>query len=557
MSNTRSRQPIGLNQPPGGGTNYPFVKPSTDIQYLLADLFVSFDDIREEVVYPLRVAWLYGFGTNTVSSIPGYPTPAHTRDILIVDTNDRVIFDSTLATGFTQRAWDDRLSVNEWTNRDSVCRTVMHTNWTAADINDGLDRIYDSYIEPENGELIGDTWYELPRRVTSLQVGLNDISQTRVVLSEGYNLSIEQLSGSFTSSLSLPNFSTTKQLVAGTRVRHRISLKAEPGAGLGVFPGCVDAEQHVRTINGNRSNNYQNFTYHGEGCIRTQRPVGLTQTDPREFEYASFILTQTASASAIEVLNDCTNCCECEYFARTYQGLKRQWFLHQDIATRGEEVRDNYAANRNRWLIQKEIREADSLRLRLSMDGNCKISWGLAHCNASKCCISNVTVQLTWLYYLNGILQAPVSSGFDCNKTKLDGSAQCDGPEAIILDGEETGRHAYAYWDFSDPQTITTLQGRHCFPDCANVDPEALKVRLHATVYWENSGLSSVTDTACEYPLLTESDYPADVLTTWAELGIAVPAAGRAQKLTPIAAISAVNPFCERCSCTESGNSYG
>jgi len=565
MADTRGRQPIGLNQPPGSGTNYPFVKPSTDIKYLFADLFVSFDDIAEEVVYPLRVSWLYGFGTNVVGPISDYPTPANDRDILIVDANDKVIFDSTLATNFTQTAWDNRLSINEWTNADAVCRTVIHTEWTAADINDGLDQVYDDYIEPTNGELNEITWFELPKRVTSLQVGLTTISQTRVVLSEGYNMKLERLAGLLVPDLALPSFSSVKRLIDGTRVTNRISLAAEAGAGLGVFPGCVDVEQFIRRVNGSPSNSYQNFTYHGDGCIRTQRPVGLTQLDPREFKYASFALTQTAAASAIEVLNDCTNCCECESFARTYQGIKRQWFLYQDLAERSEEIRDDYADNRDRWVVQKAIRETDTLRLRASVDGNCKVSWGLAHCNATKCCISDITVQLTWLYYINGILQAPVSSGFDCNKTKLDGSDQCNGPEAIILDAEDTGRHAYAFWDYSDPQTVTTLQGRHCFPDCANVDPEALKVQLHATVYWENEGLDPATGLACGFGefadqspyILEEADYPDDVITTWAELGISVPTAGRAQKITPLIAVSSVNPFCERCACTESGNSYG
>jgi hypothetical protein len=166
-------------------------------------------------------------------------------------------------------------------------------------------------------------------------------------------------------------------------------------------------------------------------------------------------------------------------------------------------------------------------------------------------------VQLTWLYYLNGILQVPSSSGFDCNKTQLDGSAQCDGPEEIVLDVDDTGRHAYAFWDYSDPQTITTLQGRHCFPDCASVEPESLKIQLHATIYWGSDGLNPATGLPCDYPLLEEADYPEDVVTTWAELGIPVPTEGRVQKITPLVAVSEVNPFCERCACTESGNSYG
>jgi hypothetical protein len=558
MADPRGRQPIGLNQPPGGGTNYPFVKPSAEIKYLLADLFVSFDDLLEEVVYPLRVAWLYNFGTVSVTPPSGWPTPTNTRDIIIVDANAKVIFDSTVATQFNETLWDNnRLRITEWITGENVCRVVAHNAWTQADIDDGQDQTYDDYIEPVNGELNGDTWYEMPKRVLSLQVGLTNIAQTRVVLSEGYNMALTHITNEIAPAFTLPSFDSTKKLITGTRAANRISLAAEVGAGLGVFPGCIDAEQYLRTVNRVKGNTYQNFTYDGDGCIRTQRPVGLTRLDPREFEYASFELSQIEAASAIEMLNDCTNCCECESFARTYQGIKRQWFLYRDVAELAEATRDQYSLNRDRWLVQKAIREAATLRLRVSADGNCKISWGAAHCNASKCCLTNVTMQLTWLYYVNGILQAPSKIGFDCNKTQLDGSAQCDGPEKIVIDMDPGGRHAYVFWDFSDPQTVTTLQGRHCFPDCADLSPEALKIQLHSVVYWESSGLNPSTGLPCEYPLLEEADYPDDVKATWTELGIAVPAEGRAQKLTPLLPVSDVNPFCERCPCTEGDISYG
>lgn len=557
MANTRGRQPIGFNQPPGSGTNYPFVKPSADIEYLLGDLFLSFDDLNDAVVAPLRVAWLHGFGTNPVAPPAGYPSPTHSHDIIVVDANDLVVFDSTQAVSFKTDAWDGRLLILEWELEDRILRCTQHTQWQQSDIDAGLDVTYDDYIEPTNGELQGDTWYILPKRVTSIQVGLTNITGTRVVLEEGYNMELEYQEESVVPTLDLPRFDTEKAVIAGTRVTNRVALTAVPGAGLGVFPGCVDTEQVIRTINRVHGNPYQNYTYDSEGCIRTQRPVGLTSSSPREFEYASFGLTNEAAQSAIEVLNDCTNCCDCEYFARTYQGIKRQWFLYKDVADQAEIIRDQYADNRDRWLVQKAIREADTLRLRVSIDGNCKVSWGVSHCNASKCCINNVTLRLTWLYYVNGILQAPTKVGYDCNKTELDGSGQCDGPESIVLDLDETGRTALTFWDYSDPQTVTTLQGRHCFPDCADLEEESLKVRLHAVIYWENSGLDPSTDQPCEYPLLTEPDYNPDVLATWADLGVEVPAEGRAQKLTPLTSVSDVNPYCERCSCTEGDVSIG
>lgn len=146
MANTRGRQPIGVNQPPGGGTNYPFVQPSSDIQYLLGDLFVSFDDLDDTYVFPLKVSWMYGFGTNAVAPPAGYPAPTHAQDIIVTDANDVVVFDSTTATKFTSDVWDSRLLILEWTNTDSILRCVQHTEWTQADIDDGLDKVYDDYI---------------------------------------------------------------------------------------------------------------------------------------------------------------------------------------------------------------------------------------------------------------------------------------------------------------------------------------------------------------------------------------------------------------------------
>lgn len=324
-----------------------------------------------------------------------------------------------------------------------------------------------------------------------------------------------------------------------------------------MFPGCLDTELTIKTVNQIKGNKHQNYTYDSEGCIRTQRPVGLTSLSPREFAYASFLLTGTQSASAIEMLNDCRNCCDCEYFARTYQGIKRQWFLYQNVAAAAEQTRDTYADNIARWNAQKAIRESDTLRLLVSVDGNCKVSWGLAHCNASKCCISGITVELTWLYYVNGILQSPTQAGYDCGKTKIDGSAQCNGPESIVMDVDATGRVAYARWDYSDPQTITTLQGRHCFPDCINLEDESLKVRLHAVVLWPTSGLNPDTGESCAYPGIVLGDYDTDVLATWAALGLPVPLNVHAQKLSPLIDVRSASPYCERCSCTEGDGSIG
>ena len=549
MANTRGRQPIGINQPPGGGTNYPFVQPSSDIQYLLGDLFVSFDDLDDTYVFPLKVSWMYGFGTNAVAPPSGYPAPTHAQDIIVTDANDAVVFDSTTASKFTSDVWDSRLLILEWTNTDGILRCVQHTEWTQADINDGLDLTYDDYIEPANGVLQVDTWYHMPKRIRSLQVGVKSIQGNKLVtLSEGYNVGITEQEQILFNAPDI-GATTSKPLKPGTRKSTSVNISAEVGSGLGIFPGCGESELQIKTFNRVPSSEYQNFTYDTEGCIRSQRPVALTSYEPREFDYSASLLPVAEAAASIVTSNDCQNCCQCTYFAQTYQGLKRQWFLYRDVAEAAEAVRDIYQDNIDRWEIQKSIREADSVRVRVTMDGNCKVSWGFAHCNSSKCCLYNVRADVTFLYYLNGVLTSPTEAGYDCGGAEIDGSAECDGPTFTTLDVDATGQHAAVFWDYADPQFVTAVRGRFCFPDCSTVDPSALKVRMHVVVSWDLSGTNPGTGDPCGYPLLTSGDYTADVLSTWSSLGIPVPTYGRYQALSPLLAVESADPFCQRCDC--------
>lgn len=553
-ANPRGRQPIGVEQPPGSGTNYPFVQPSSDIQYLLGDLFVSFDDLADEFEFPLKVVWMYGFGANAVAPPAGRPAPTHSQDIIVADVNDVVVFDSTTAGTFTTDAWDSRLLILEWTTNNKILRCVQHTAWTQADIDAGLDKTYDDYIEPISGVLQADTWFKMPKRVTSLTVGLSSVETTDVVtFNEGYNIRLSSEVQEFTNLIS--NFTNVKPLTPGRRVSRPVLVSAEAGAGLGVFPGCGEQELEIKTVNRISGNTYRNFTYDSEGCIRSQRPVGLVSSDPREFAYASTVLSPTQAAAAIETLNDCQNCCDCTYFAQTYQGIKRQWFLYKEVAGAAEETRDLFQLNIDRWEVQKAIRESDTVRVNMSMDGNCKVNWGLAHCNASRCCIYNVNATITFLYYLNGIQVTPAFAGYSCDKAEIDGSAECNGAEPVVLDLNPTGLYAQVEWDYQDPQTVTTVRDRFCFPDCKSVDTDALKVQMHVVMSWENSSTDPASGLDCTYQLLDASDYPVDVLAAWTALGEDVPAFGRSQQITPLRAVSKDNPFCEACDCSDEGGS--
>lgn len=550
MPNPRGRQAIGINQPPSGGSFYPFVQPSTDIQELLGDLFVSFDDLSDEVAYPLRVAWMYGFGSVSVPVPPGWPTPTHSHDLVIVDDNDVVVFDSTQAETFTSSTWDNRLLILEWTNADRVCRCTKYTEWTAADIASGQTRTYDQYIEPVNGELQADCWYKLPKRITSIQVGLTSVGKTAVTFSEGYNMALTHLTEQTIPELSLVSLTDVKPLKVGRRTVNRIELDATPGSGLGTFPGCVGEEVQLRTINRVSGNSYQNFNYDTEGCIRSQRPVSVTSLLPRELTYASFELSTTQSRSAIRLSNDCTNCCDCTYFAQTYQGLKRQWFLYKDVASLAEETRNTYNSNRERWLIQKQIRESARLRGRVVIDGDGKFRWGIGYCNARSCIAVDGYFYVSFLVFINGVYM-PYEEIIDCEPAYVEGPRECNGPVPILPVPPPNpffwgyNVRTYAVYPLAAGDNMT-INGRICIPAAKSLPPGSVKVRL-----WGASHFDSIPCPPTAPPCGVQWINPifADAETMLDLAGYPPPIEVDSEYTGELTVIDGTNPYCNRCDC--------
>jgi len=550
MAHIRGRQPIGVNQPPSGGSLYPFVNPSPDIKYLLGDFFIAFDDLPDVVKYPLRVKWLYGFGTHAVPPPSGSPAPVHAQDIVVVDANNYVVFDSTQATSFKTDDWDSRLTIVEWESDDAVCRCTFHYEWTVSDITDGQTVTYDNHIVPVNGELQADTWYKLPKRVKSIVVGTQSVSKNKVIFKEGYNIGLNANTALSPLNVTLRAFSRSKRLVPGTRLTNQVVISSAPGLGLGVYAACTDTQPQVKKLNGVTGNSFQNYTFDSEGCLRSQRPVGLLSYSPRTLNYGDFNLNSAQSRAALKLSNDCTCCCACEYFARTYQGLKRQWFLFKDIATAAEKTRDDFQKNINRWNIQKQIREADNIRIRISVDGNCKIRYGIALCNSSKCCLSNIRVYVTWLQYLNGVLQTPTLATYSCPPVLIDGPPSCDNieknlPEVLDAHGQILRFNV----DYADPQAVITISGKHCLPDCHDANDGSLKTILHVGIAWNAASVDPGSGAACTYPSVTQADFPADVQAVWTAAGVTAEVLYHTQTSSSLTVVDKSNPFCQQCDC--------
>ena len=114
MEVSRGRQPIGVNQPPNSGTNYPFVRPSPDVQHLLGDFYLSYKETTTCYAYPFNVTWLYGFGDEEPAS-PSGKTPTHDHDIEIKDDNGVIVFDSSVNdVTYREFLWGDRFLIVEW-----------------------------------------------------------------------------------------------------------------------------------------------------------------------------------------------------------------------------------------------------------------------------------------------------------------------------------------------------------------------------------------------------------------------------------------------------------
>lgn len=559
-----NRNAIGFNQPPGSGDLYPFVNPSLDIANLLGDFFVSFDDLADEVVLPLRVAWMAGFGDLPVVGspylipptleTPGWPVPTNAYDLVVLDANDRVVFDSTVA-ALTTTYWASRLRILEWHTSTAVCRCVMHLPALDPEADAGHIQLYATFILPENGELQADTWYKMPKRVMSLIVNGTRYVRKTIAFEEGYNVTLTHVTEPSIATFVLPNFNPATALAAGTRASNQIRIEAIPGAGRGTVPGCTEITQDLRTINNISSDAHQNFLYDGEGCIRTHRPVSLMGSTPRTLGYASTNPIITAkpnpaaqAQAAILTSNDCTNCCDCVYFAQTYQGIKRQWYLFQDVAHAAEDVRDIYTKNRARWLVQKQIREESKLRVRLVADGKGKVSWGVVFCNASKCCLTDVSLQLIFYQVIDGIYRAPTKDQYPCLPTMIEGSRQCAGPEPIEpdIDTAARGQVIRYNWDYSEAQSTTTLYGRHNIPDTLDQPEGSVAVRLWASLTWRGWTWDPVTQSDCVFSTYQSSSIDPQLQAFLASQDVTLPSPLYDQVGAALVPVSSLNSFCTR-----------
>ena len=157
----RGREGVGVIQPQSG-LDYPFVNPSDDIRYLVADFYFSqhadtdYAPDAEPIEYPLRIHRLYNVGCveNTVPATYPPRTPEDEEkpiaDIVILDAADNVIFDTTdVDTALLDETiipWGNDYTLYTWRTHRKVCRLLAYTTWLS-----GLVVVSAANQTPANG----------------------------------------------------------------------------------------------------------------------------------------------------------------------------------------------------------------------------------------------------------------------------------------------------------------------------------------------------------------------------------------------------------------------
>lgn len=397
------RQGIWYDQPQSGNA-YPLVTPSADIRYLLADASLSYTDPTapdSSFELPFRISWLYGFGTeDSVSPDPDTPAPSHAYDVIIVDANDTVVFDST-ASGvlYESREWTAWLRITRWERPDgAVCSIVHHTAWGLTD--SPPVQAYPRYFFPDAAVLQEQTVYRLPRRAQSLTAILDTITAKNVTLSGGYNMGL--------------TVTTTAAAVGGRRVTG-ITFDAIPGAGSGVYVDCAPVDTPVRTINAVQPTKTGHFFINAAGCYYARRPMRLLTTSPRrllpetelapgnavEVDLPDDAAGQTTAAAGwptaseyahLQLGNDCGACCDCEDYAAVAEYIQEQHARYAKIGRSLSDSRDQYHKNRDQWLAAKECLQQLPVRVVVQAQQCPYVDIGVQVCNQTDTCMTDIAV---------------------------------------------------------------------------------------------------------------------------------------------------------------------
>ena len=412
------RQGIGVGQPQSG-LDYPLIQPADDIEFLLADLYVSYDDMSdyiasvEPLAHPFTLQWVYGLGCEgPIVTPPGETYPTHEADLHIVDANGRTVVNTTGMGTFSDREWGDRLHVYEWRGDsgqtddmpdDAVVRIVVHTKWTGID-GEPVPREYDLHLLPESGVLAARTCRRRTKHVRSLTAVLTEVAENDVEFLEGNNIcmTVEEVAN-------LP----------GGRLTTQVVFDAEPGCGTGIAAGCDPEDLVVTQINEIRPTTAGDFFMGAKDCYFARQPTSLISTSPRR----TLPVTQVSPGNTLDpdlpgagagesvfadgwpidksyahlwLGNDCEPCCKCPDFVTVADYITKTRNRYHILGQEAESVRTLYHDNRSRWKTAKLCFDRQPLRLAFQPQICPYLDISAQFCNQSVDCLNNVVLTVTF-----------------------------------------------------------------------------------------------------------------------------------------------------------------
>jgi hypothetical protein len=432
---------IGVVQPQSG-LDYPFVSPGLnanptyllDVRELFADFYLSYDDRghywSESVnTNPLRVYWLYGFGDgpafsqglNPVPEAP-IPSPTHAKDLIVVDSQNRVVFDSTQADEYDDTTiWGDHYRIIEWRRNEkptnyqrqqrTICRVVqflhLHTNTP-------IPERPVSFC-PRHAVLDERTIEKIPKRVLAMRV------QTGNCVSEWFHDKVTFVNGhntELTIGESATLLSGVPSLTTSLRKNTNIGFRVAAGAGKGQYGICAtgvceedtptgvcdpgqdvnvnicneEPGESIKTLNGVSPDKNGNISLNATDCLFVRKPATYINNKPQN----TYMVNGQEVRPVMHIGGDCGPCCACEDYVETAKYLTK---IAQQYGVVGERVTDTqnlHQENIQRWNDQRDCRLSKPLRLLLVTQPCPCIDVVAMYCNQCNDCAENVRLTISF-----------------------------------------------------------------------------------------------------------------------------------------------------------------
>jgi hypothetical protein len=465
---TLGRRGVGILQPQSG-LDYPLTAPSADIRYLIADMDLSYDDpgdygAPQQTAPPLSIKYLYGIGTDdNTNAASFFGTVTHAADILIVDSADRVIFNSVTATNFSSAAWGTDYHLYSWSSENATCSLLVYTTWPA---NDDEMRQYAKRLAPTRAVIDSRATYRRPKHVRSLRVETSgEKLKGHVTFNNGFNTEITN------------DATTTVDYVVNTNV----TLTATAGSGEGKYDTCGDEsstqDKAITKINSVSGLN-GDFLVSATDCLWARK-----QTVAVEGVYGPAPVNE--SNGHIMLGGDCQECCKCDDYVDLAQKINQFQSQYVNIGARVKDIKDYHEQNIQNWVDERACGTQRPLRLLLVAQRCPYMDVVLMVCNPCTTCLFSNTLQV-----------ALTPSGVSSHAELVTGYT-------ALFSSTVNGRPVAVDRTVSGASTIFTVQ----FPIIKSSDSAYIRFRVKFDVKGEYAVTGLLTGTLIDNtPILTGCD---------------------------------------------------